>query len=196
LVVSDDLRTELVRKSIHMLIGLVPALASLAGTSVALALLTAGTLFYTWAEYQRNHGRAVFLVSRLTAVAARTRDQDRFVLGPVTLALGAMISLLLYPEPAAAIAIYALAFGDGVSSLIGKAVGDIRLPFTGGKTLEGSLACFLAVFASSAAVTNRISESLAIAIGATVLEMLPLRDLDNMLLPVGTGFIASLVLIL
>jgi dolichol kinase len=37
-----------------------------------------------------------------------------------------MLSLLLYPDPAASIAIYALAFGDGLASLVGKLVGRIR----------------------------------------------------------------------
>ena len=39
-----------------------------------------------------------------------------------------------------------LAFGGGLSRLVGKAFGRVRLPFTGGKSLEGSLTCLFAVF--------------------------------------------------
>jgi hypothetical protein len=74
-----------------------------------------------------------------------------------------MLSLLLYPEPAAAIAIYALAFGDGISSVVGKLIGKIRIPFSGGKTLAGSTACFLAVLASTYAVTADARISVIIA---------------------------------
>jgi phytol kinase len=91
-------------------------------------------------------GYSVPIVSKVTALAARRRDGDRFVLGPITLGLGALLSLLLYPNPAASIAIYALAFGDGLSSLVGKSFGSVRIPFTGGKSLEGSLTCMVAVF--------------------------------------------------
>jgi dolichol kinase len=194
--ISEEIRTELVRKSIHMLIGLVPLLASSLGVAAALGVLTGGAVFYSWAEFRRRAGFSVFVVSQLTVFAARTRDKDRFVLGPVTLALGAMIALMLYPEPAATVAIYALAFGDGFSSIVGKLVGEVRIPFTGGKTLEGSLACFFSVFAAATAVTGRVVHAFWIALLATIIEALPLRDLDNIILPVGTGLATSLLMAL
>jgi dolichol kinase len=113
---------EFVRKSLHLLIAIVPILAS-ANLPATLALLAFGTLFYAFAESSRRHGNPILVVSDLTLIASRDRDKTGFVLGPVTLGLGAMISLLLYPEPAASIAIYALAFGDGLAALVGRVVG-------------------------------------------------------------------------
>jgi dolichol kinase len=156
-------------------------------------LLTCGILFYTWCEASRLRGFDVAIVSRVTELASRRRDSGRFVLGPVTLALGALLSLLLYPHPAASIAIYALAFGDGLSSLIGKLFGSIRLPFTGGKSLEGSLACFVAVLMAAYRHTYNLGGSLLIAAFATVVEALPTKDMDNIILPVATGFLATLL---
>jgi dolichol kinase len=129
----------------------------------------------------------------VTALAARRRDAGRFVLGPVTLGLGALLSLLLYPNPAASIAIYALAFGDGLSSLVGKTIGSIRLPFTGGKSLEGSLTCLTAVFVSSIALTGDATRSLTVAFAATLIEAIPTKDLDNIVLPVLTGVVAVIL---
>ncbi|WP_455381810.1 diacylglycerol/polyprenol kinase family protein [Salinispira pacifica] len=194
--IPSELRTELVRKAIHLLIALTPGLALLTGIHFTLAVLAAGTLLYAYAESLRLTGRQVAVISYVTSIAARDRDRGHFVLGPVTLGVGAMLALMLYPEPAAFIAIYALAFGDGLSSLVGKLVGGPRIPFTRGKTIAGSTTCFLSVYFVVIAMVGSPREAAMIAAGATVLEMIPSRDLDNLLLPVGVGLLASEILAL
>jgi phytol kinase len=191
---SSEIETEFLRKSIHLLIAAVPMLAII-NIAFTISLLGAGTIIYTYAERRRAAGYRVAFISIITTAAARERDEGKFVLGPVTLAIGAMIALLLYPEPAAFIAIYALAFGDGLSSIVGKLFGSTRIPLTGGKTLAGSAACFLAVFFVSYRFTSKTIPSLAVAAAATLLEALPTKDLDNIILPVGTGFVASQLLL-
>ena len=109
-------------------------------------------------------GYYVPIISKVTALAARRRDVNRFVLGPVTLGLGALLSLLLYPNPAASIAITPWPLETGYPSLVGKSFGSIRLPFTGGKSLEGSLTCLIAIFIASIALTGDAKRSLIIAI--------------------------------
>ena len=190
---SEEIRIELVRKSIHLLIAFVPAIARI-GVGLAVGLLSGGILVYAACESLRMRGIAVPIVSRLTSLAARRRDAGRFVLGPITLGLGALLALLLYPDPAASIAIYALAFGDGLSSLVGKTFGSLRLPFTGGKSLEGSFTCLTAVFLSALALTGDAPRSLAVAAVATVVEAAPTKDFDNLILPVITGAAAVLIL--
>ena len=195
LTLPDELQTEIVRKSIHMSIALVPSLAALIGVSATLALLSVGTLFYTYCETLRVHGHQVALVSRITSVASRRRDRGGFTLGPITLGLGAMLALLLYPDPAASIAIYALAFGDGLASLFGKFFGTVEIPRPGGKTVEGTVACFTAVFLVVHALTGRAPEAMALAAAAALLELAPASDLDNLVLPAGTGLIAALLFV-
>ena len=185
--------TEMVRKALHLLIALVPSLAALS-VPLTLALLASGTLFYALAETSRRNGRPVLLVSRLTLIASRAADRNRFVLGPITLGLGAMVSLMLYPEPAASIAIYALAFGDGMASLVGRLVPGPRIPFVGSKSVMGSLACFAAVFVSSLPLVSTPAEAALIAFTATALEAAPSGDFDNLLVPVGTGLVAAALL--
>jgi dolichol kinase len=148
----------------------------------------AGTLLYAYMETLRSSGIVVPFISSLTAAASRSRDKGRFVLGPVTLGLGALLALLLYPSPAASIAIYALAFGDGFASLAGKIFGRTRPSFLYGKSLEGSLACFAAVFISAWQVSRSLHISLVAALAGALAEALPLDDLDNMVIPVVVGF--------
>jgi dolichol kinase len=157
-------------------------------------LLAGGTLFYVFAERLRIEGRQVFVISDLTIIASRERDKGRFVLGPVTLGVGAMLSLLLYPSTAAAIAIYALAFGDGFASLAGKLLRSPSIPFTRNKTLAGTVACFIAVLLGTWKLTGRMSIALSVAVAATTLELIPIRDFDNLILPVGTGLVANYIL--
>lgn len=191
---QQELTTELIRKSIHMLIALVPPLASL-NLEVTLLMLGSGVIFYAWAEIQRLAGRSVGLVSSITVSASRRRDIDGIVFGPITLAIGAMLALMLYPEPAASLAIYALAFGDGLSSLVGKAFGRVQIPFTGGKTIAGSLTCFFVVFLLAAGTVPTLFAAAFVAVLATVLEMMPSQDLDNIILPVGVGLLTYLLMI-
>jgi len=175
-----------------MLIALVPGIALSIGVFPTLLLLSAGVLFYSTAEYMRLSGRSVALVTSITVIASRSRDEGHFVAGPVTLGVGAMLALLLYPAPAAFLGIYALAFGDGLASLVGRAFGTVKL--LPDASLEGSLACFVAVFAAAYSLFGRPVEAVVIAVGATLLEALPTDDLDNLLLPVGVALLTTLLL--
>lgn len=190
---TQEIQTELLRKGIHLMVGATPLLASIS-LPVTEALLVAGLLVYSFAESMRLQGKELPLITKLTRMASRTRDRDRAVLGPITLGLGALLCLMLYPEPAASVGIYALAFGDGLSSVVGKLFGRIRMPFTGGKTLEGSLAAFLAIFWAAWAASGNAVTALAVAIFGTFLEALPLEDLDNLVIPLGTALLFSFLM--
>jgi phytol kinase len=190
---SAGLAGEFVRKSLHLLVALVPIFASI-DLAATVSALGVGTLFYAFAELSRLRGNPIILVSDITLIASRDRDRGRFVLGPVTLGLGAMMALMLYPEPAASIAILALAFGDGVASLAGTLLRGPRIPFLRGKTLSGSGACFVVVFIGTFRITQSPVDSLLVAATATVLEGIPTGNFDNLLIPFGVGLIASRLL--
>ena len=192
ITISEEIRTEFIRKSIHVLIAMVPSMAQI-NLIFTYFLLLSGMVVFSFAELIRLQGGSVVIISRLTLLASRRRDNGRFVLGPVTLAIGALLALSLYPAPAAAIAIYALAFGDSLSSIVGKMFGRIKLPFTDGKTLAGSIACFSVVFAISYLYTLNLNAAVIIGSSAAVLEAIPAKDLDNLIIPLGTGAVASLI---
>jgi dolichol kinase len=191
IVSVQELKTEVIRKSIHFLIALSPSMAAV-NRPLTVLILMAGTLAYTWMETLRFSGVKVPLISSLTSMASRSRDLGHFVAGPVTLGLGALLALLLYPSPAASIAIYALAFGDGFASLIGKFFGRVRPAFLCGKSVEGSLACFTAVFIAAYQVSGSFRLAFAAALTAMAVEALPLEDYDNLALPVTVGFVVQL----
>ncbi len=186
----DDLVREIFRKSIHLCAALVPLIArfNLDATVIALSAVICA---YSFCEYRRLAGKAIPLISGITAFASRKRDAGRFVLGPVTMALGVLFALVLFPPLAARSGIFALAFGDGIASLAGKLFGRKRIPYTGGKTVEGSLACFAAVTISTFTVLFDPVKSLAVGFLAMLIEVLPLKDYDNLLIPIAIGALVA-----
>ena len=188
---KSELKTEIIRKSIHFLIALSPSMAAI-NKPFTVIFLMIGTLGYTIMETLRLSGVKVPVISSLTGMASRSRDIGRFVMGPVTLGLGSLLALLLYPSPAAAIAIYALAFGDGFASLVGRFFGKWRPAFLCGKSVEGSFACFTAVLLSAYAVSGNLQIALTAAITAMAVEALPLEDYDNLVLPITVGLAVQL----
>jgi len=188
----QEVTIEFTRKSIHLLIAFVPYLYSLS-RPMTIALLAAGTILYVVFETLRMRGIHIPLISRLTAQAARLRDDGRFIMGPVTLGFGALLSLLVFKPLPASIAIYILAFGDSFSSLVGKTLGRIPMPYTRGKSVEGSLTCFTASLVSAYAMSRKLAASLAIAAVSTFVEAAPTKDWDNILLPLAAGLTATLL---
>ena len=174
---------ELFRKAIHMCTAFVPLFLSIAYYPV-MVLLALVLLLYCVAEILRCKGYSVPVISSITMAAARKRDENRFVLGPATLAVGVLLTAALFPSQPAAIGICALAFGDGLASLVGKCFGRTRIPFTGGKTVAGSLACFTAIFCSTVVLTGNTKVALGCAFVGMAFELLPLRDLDNLVIPI------------
>jgi dolichol kinase len=185
------LQTELVRKGIHFCIAFVPLLANFDYT-LTLYLLYFATIFYLCIEMLSLSGTKVPLFSLIVKIASRPRDEGKFVLGPVTLALGAIISLLIFSPVNAAIAIYALAFGDGISGILGRAFGRLRPRFLCGKSIEGSFSCLIAVLISTWYTTHNVSITMCAALTAAAVEALPLRDLDNIIFPLAVGIAVSL----
>lgn len=186
-------KKELFRKSIHMCTAFVALFLKFWYWPVII-FLAVMLVLYLISEILRKNGIKVPVIAYVTETAARQKDEGKIVFGPVMLVLGVLVCALFLPYEPAAVGILALAFGDGLASLVGKCFGKIKIPFTGGKTVAGSSACFIAVLLTSFLVTKKITVSLIVAFTATVIEALPLGDFDNLVIPAASGFIAFLLL--
>ena len=186
------IKTEFFRKSIHFLIALSPLMA-VWNRLFTISFLMAGIMVYIYLESLRIRGIVIPFFSNIVVKASRPRDNGKFVMGPVTLGLGALMCLVLFPVNTAAIAIYALAFGDGLASLVGKPFGKTKPAFLYGKSIEGSLACLAAVFVVTWNVSRSLPVSLMAAVTAAVVEALPLEDFDNLAMPLTVAIVISLI---
>lgn len=177
---------ELFRKSIHLCSAAIPLCLKhfYLLTVILLVLVVIG---YSLCEILRLKGHQIPIISKITEIAARKRDEGKFVFGPVTLVIGILTAAIFLPLKNATIGIFALAFGDGLASLCGKFIGHVHIPFTKGKTAAGSLACFSAVYISSFTVCKDALLSLKLASIGMFLELIPLKDFDNILIPIVIG---------
>ncbi|MGP1438334.1 MAG: diacylglycerol/polyprenol kinase family protein [Treponema sp.] len=166
-------------------------------TSKNVAIITLGLLIilYSICEILRLNGKRFCFISSIVEIANRERDEKRFSLGPVTLAIGIIIVLYLFPLYIANIGILSLSFGDGFASLVGKVYGKRKFIFEG-KTYAGSIACFIATFTAQALFTHNLFFSMTIAFITLIVEALPLKDFDNVLIPIIVAISASLLLVL
>ncbi len=189
----NSLRKEFFRKTLHICTAFVPLLLNVSRLYSVIFIALLGVL-YSISEFFRIRGKEIPLISDITIAAARKRDENRFVLGPVTLVLGICMCALLWDFKAATIGILALAFGDGLASLAGKTFGLVKIPLTQGKTAAGSITCFAAIFCSSFAISKNSFVSLTVAIIGALVEVLPLKDFDNLLIPILLGGVAHYLL--
>ncbi|MEZ4388726.1 MAG: hypothetical protein R3D98_14380 [Candidatus Krumholzibacteriia bacterium] len=106
------------------------------------------------------------------------------------LAVGYLLATSLFPPPAAAAGILALALGDPAAAVVGRWYGARRA--LAGKTWPGSLACFLASFVAILLIPGLgLMPALAGAAMAALVERRA-GPLDNVLVPVAVAMLAGL----
>jgi phytol kinase len=187
--ISYELKKEFFRKTIHMLAAFVPYFYYLYQNLVTEILLII-SLIYLISEILRAKEIHIPVIYQITKIAARSRDENRIILGPITMVLGIFLSLTFFDYRSAVIAIFALSFGDGVASLFGKIIGGWKIPFTFGKTFSGTGGCFFVLLVVYISCGLNITQAAILALTAAVIEAFPTGDYDNLLFSVCTGFIA------
>ncbi len=187
------LRRDIIRELIHGAGILMPIFAVWVGVfPVALGIFLL-VLAYTFSEFLRISGKNMPIISNITRFAASPSELSEFALAPIFFALGILLTLLLFPVPASSAAIAMFAIGDSTASIIGGTFSKKPLPFNRTKTLEGSLAGFFFAFLAGLIFVSPII-ALVGATAAMIIEFLPLPVNDNLLMPLGTGLILSLII--
>lgn len=96
------------------------------------------------------------------------------------------LTVALFSKPIAIAALAFIVIGDTLAALIGRKLG--RHKFANGKSLEGSLGCFLGTLIVVLLAPNLAFSVLLIgAVVATVVEALPLGIDDNVTVPLLSG---------
>jgi len=93
----------------------------------------------------------------------------------------------------AALAIYVLAFADCAAGLIGKFAGKHRPRFLAGKSIEGTLAGFIAAALAGFFVSGDIMIAGVAGIISILVDIIPLGDFDNLILPLAVGLASSVL---
>ena len=126
----------------------------------------------------------------------RSFEKQGSLTGSTWVFVGALITIILVPQPFSLLALFFLAFGDTLAALVG-----MRFPFIkiGNKTLSGSLACFIMCLSVGLILDFEISSEIILigAFTATIVELISIKINDNILIPVFSGcamYLGSFVL--
>lgn len=141
---------------------------------------------------------------------SRTGDRREILRGPLLYGLVFVALTLLYwkDSPIGIVALMLLCGGDGLADVTGRRFGKARLPWSPEKTWAGTMGMFaggwllslavLAVYLAAGVFQGSLSAYLLpvtlIALAATAVESLPLRDLDNLTVPLVAVLLGHILL--
>ncbi|MGD0159809.1 MAG: haloacid dehalogenase-like hydrolase [Candidatus Bathyarchaeia archaeon] len=186
-------KNDAVREIIHASGIAVPFLSSLIGIYPVAYFILFVTAFYVISELTIMERGNLPVISSITRHATTPEEQYEFRAAPIFYAFGILFTLLLFPRPASYAAIVIFVFGDSAASIFGKMFGRNVLAFNKGKTLEGSLFGFVFAFSAAVFFVNPFIAASGAA-AAMLIETLPLPINDNLVLPLVTGALLTLLL--
>lgn len=178
---------EIRRKLLHILIAGTPFFSGMV-YHATLAVLFALVAFYLISECLRINGYSFPMLGRITRYSIRRTEERGIAFGPVTLVLGAIISLMFFPPVIATTVILIVAFADTTATIVGRGMGSHRIPYNTKKSWEGTAAAWITAFLCGCAYLP-VSYALLAASFSSIIESLPLKSLDNLLIPIATGIL-------
>lgn len=122
------------------------------------------------------------------------RDHERHsLLGSTYILLASLLCAYAFDRPIAIVAMAFIVVGDAMAAIVGRRFGRTKLF---GKTLEGSLACFLSCFAVAWLYPGDLftwTQMIGGALVATAFELVPMPLDDNLRIALSAGFAMTLL---
>jgi len=181
------------RKIYHMLGGMVtPALCLLFSSRPAMVAISFGimALVLGFEYFRLSNPSFRRWIQVFIPVQIKDSEQNKLA-GQGYMQIGYFVVALLFPRRVAITAMCFLALGDPLAAIVGMSVGRHKIPGTK-KSVEGSLACFIACLAAGLLIGYAVLALpvwLAVfgAALATGLELANWRIDDNFLIPVASA---------
>lgn len=187
------------RQLVHGGLGvIVSAFVYLAPANFVGPIIFAAVIMLFSLSFLARRGIYIPLVSEILDIFERKKDIRAFPLkGTIYFMMGALISVALYEKTIASAAIMILALGDSFSTLVGKPLGKTKHAHNSKKSVEGSLAGFVAAFAGAlflvspkvalvGALSGMLVESFDLKIQGKTID-------DNFSIPIICGAVMSVL---
>jgi Dolichol kinase len=182
---------EILRKGLHLASVAIVLVYAFFGKQIVLYFMTVYLVLILLIEHMRlDRGFRLPVLHYLLR-----RKEETSIGGHVYFTLGAIVAVSVFSQNVAYAAILMATFGDMSAALIGKSIGRTRI-FRGGKSLEGCTAEFIVDLIIGYAFLSNWSIAFAMALVATFVETSFEKIDDNLTIPVFSGFVAELLLIL
>ena len=181
-------RVEVTRKIVHLATLSIPIGYVLIPEDTVLIIVLLLFLGFLSVDLLRHYHSGIATLFRKYFFGKVLREKERpTLMGSTYFLFSTLLTILLFPKSIAIVSLLILILSDTSAALVGKGMGKISI-FD--KTLEGSMAFF---FSSLLIVwlypnLNRFWGSLA-ALGATLIEILPIKVDDNLTIPLVAGAI-------
>jgi dolichol kinase len=179
---------EIKRKIVHLATLVIPVGYALTSEDTVILFLVPFFLALLLVDLLRHFhsGMASLFQKYFFGNVLREEEKPTFM-GSTYFIFSTILTILLFPKSIAIASILILILSDTAAAVIGKWIGRIKIF---GKTIEGSMAFLL----TSLLIVwiyphlDRFSGSLA-ALGATLIEVLPIKVNDNLTIPLVAGAI-------
>ncbi len=177
---------EMKRKMVHLAMLIIPIGYSLTPDRAVLMFLIPFFLVYLAVDFARHFHTGLASLFRKHFFGRVLREKEGpTLMGSTYFLFASILTILLFPKPIAIASLLILILSDTAAALIGKGFG--RIPLFG-KTLEGSLAFLITslLIVWTIPGLDRLSGSFA-ALGASLIEALPIPLDDNLTIPLTAG---------
>ncbi len=190
---------EISRKTIHIFNILIPLfhIYIFKNKMDMIMFLSAMLIFCFFIEILRNKNSFISkFFERYLSFMMRSFEKQGSLTGSTWVFAGALITIILVPQPFSLLALFFLAFGDSIAALVGMKFPLIKI---GSKTLSGSLACFIMCLFVGLILNFEVNLKIILigAFTATIAELIPIKINDNFLIPVLSGcvmYLGSIIL--
>jgi dolichol kinase len=179
---------EIKRKIVHLATLVVPVGYALTSEETVIRFLVPFFLALLSVDLLRQfHSGMASLFRKYFFGRVLREEETPTFMGATYFIFSTILTILLFPKSIAIASILILILSDTAAALIGKWIGRVKIL---GKTLEGSMAFLL----TSLLIVwiypdlDRFSGSLA-ALGAALVEILPIKVNDNLTIPLVAGAI-------
>jgi dolichol kinase len=182
---------EIKRKIVHLATLIIPIGYAFTSKETVLVFVIPFFLCFLLVDLLRHfHPGMAYLFQKYFYRRVLREEEKNKLMGSTYFLFSSILTILLFQKSIAIVSLLILILSDTAGAIIGKWIGKVRIF---GKTLEGSMAFFVIalLIVWSYPQLNRLSGSLA-ALGATLIEVLPVKIDDNLTIPLVAGVIMLL----
>lgn len=182
---------EMLRKGLHLASVAIVLVYFFFGKTIVLYFMTSYLVLVLIIEHLRlDRGYRLPVIHYLLR-----KEEETSLAGHIYFTLGAIVAVSVYSENVAYAALLMATFGDMSAALIGKRFGRRRI-FRNSKSLEGCIAELVVDLAIGYALLSNPMIAFVMALVATGIETGFERIDDNLAIPVFSGFVGELMVML